>query len=170
MLRLPPRPDQKIGVSPPRRRRWWRWAVGIVLTAVVITPAVIIVGVKLQSSLPPLALPVTAAAPMQSLDVSANPDATVTLFAPVPLPPVFSSGAIVTESARALLTLNGVTRPVAVTLSARRDGAMIEAAGALPVAFANFGIKGPAGYGIFGSLAADGTAEFLLVLAPTSTS
>ena len=55
-----------------------------------------------------------------------------------------------------------------VTLSARRDGPAIEAAGSLPVAFADFGIKGPRGYGVFGSLASNGTAEFLLILAPAA--
>ena len=53
-----------------------------------------------------------------------------------------------------------------MTLSARRDGTTIEAAGSLPVAFADFGIKGPSGYGALGSLADHGTAEFLLILAP----
>jgi len=53
-----------------------------------------------------------------------------------------------------------------VTLSARRDGAAIEAAGSLPVAFSDFRIAGPRGYGFLGSLASNGTAEFLLILRP----
>lgn len=105
---------------------------------------------------------------IQSLAVAAHPVATVTLAGPVSLPAAFSSGATVTRTAPATLTLNGITRPVTVTLSARRDGTEIEAAGSLPVAFADFGIKGPHEYGVFGSLAANGTAEFLLVLAPAA--
>jgi len=55
---------------------------------------------------------------------------------------------------------------VMVTMSARRDGTAIEAAGSLPVTFSGFDINGPGGYGFFGSLASEGTAEFLLILRP----
>ena len=103
---------------------------------------------------------------VKSLGVTAHPAATVTLTRPVPLPAAFSTGAVVTRTAAATLTLNGTTRPVTVRLSARRDGPAIEAAGSLPVAFADFGITGPGGYGVFGSLASTGTAEFLLILRP----
>ena len=103
---------------------------------------------------------------VKSLGVTAHPVATITLTRPVPLPAAFSAGAAVTRTAAATLTLNGTTRPVTVTLSARRDGTAIEAAGSLPVAFSGFGITGPGGYGFLGSLASDGTAEFLLILRP----
>ena len=102
----------------------------------------------------------------QSLDTATHPVATVTLARRLPLPAAFSSGGTITRTAAASLTLNGITRPVTVTLSARRDGTAIEAAGSLPVAFADFGVKGPREYGVFGSLASNGTAEFLLILAP----
>lgn len=105
---------------------------------------------------------------LQSLDTAAYPVATVTLDRPVTLPAAFSSGGTITRSAAVSLTLNGITRPVTMTLSARRDGTTIQAAGSLPVAFADFGIKGPSGYGVFGSLASNGTAEFLLILAPAA--
>jgi polyisoprenoid-binding protein YceI len=107
---------------------------------------------------------------VQSLGVIAHPVATVALIGPVALPAAISSGGTVTRAVAASLTLNGITRPVTVTLSARRDGPVIEAAGSLPVAFADFGIKGPPGYGVFGSLASNGTAEFLLILAPAARS
>jgi polyisoprenoid-binding protein YceI len=103
---------------------------------------------------------------VKSLGVTAHPVATVALTRPVPLPAAFSSGGTVTRTAEAMLTLNGTTRPVTVTLSARRDGAAIESAGSLPVTFADFGITGPSGYGALGSLASNGTAEFLLILSP----
>ena len=106
---------------------------------------------------------------VKSLDVTAHPVATVTLTGPVPLPAAFAAGAVITRTAAATLTLNGASRPVTVTLSARRDGTAIEAAGSLPVAFADFRITGPSGYGFFGSLASDGTAEFLLILTPAAT-
>ena len=101
---------------------------------------------------------------MRSLGVTAHPDATVTLARPFTLPAAFSSGAVITRTAAAMLTVNGAVRPVTVTLSARRDGTTIEAAGSLPVAFADFHIAGPAGYGFLGSLASRGTAEFFLIL------
>jgi polyisoprenoid-binding protein YceI len=105
---------------------------------------------------------------VESLRTAAHPIATVTLAGPVPLPASFSAGGTVIRTAAAALTLNGVTRPVTVTLSARRDGTTIEAAGSLPVTFAEFGIKGPPGYGFLGSLAANGAAEFLLILTPAA--
>jgi polyisoprenoid-binding protein YceI len=106
---------------------------------------------------------------VKSLGTAAHPVATVTLTGPLPLPVTFSSGATITRAVAATLTLDGITRPVTVTLSARRVGPEIEAAGSLPVAFTAFGIKGPAGYGFLGSLASDGAAEFLLVLTPSVT-
>jgi polyisoprenoid-binding protein YceI len=99
-----------------------------------------------------------------SLGVTAHPVASVTLAQPLPLPPAFSAGAVVTQTAAATLTLNGVTRPVTVTLSARRDGTTIAAAGSLPVVFSDFRVEGPGGYGALGSLAGSGTAEFLLIM------
>jgi YceI-like domain len=101
---------------------------------------------------------------VKSLGVTAHPVATITLARPVPLPAAFSSGAVITRTVAATLTLNGVLRRVLVTLSARRDGTAIDAAGSLPVAFPDFHIPGPAGFGFFGSLASHGTAEFRLVL------
>jgi polyisoprenoid-binding protein YceI len=223
------------GAGPARRRHWWRWMLGGLLTLVVLAVAATGV-VKLTPGPAPLALPKDAAAPsgpldgtwrvatgsvagfrvretiigfsnevtgrtggvtgmvvvagaevssatfrvslgaitvngkagqpqlVKSLGVTAHPIATVALTRPVPLPAAFSTGATVTRSAAATLTLNGTTRPVTVTLSARRDGTAIEAAGSLPVAFSDFRITGPSGLGFLGSLASDGTAEFLLVL------
>jgi polyisoprenoid-binding protein YceI len=103
---------------------------------------------------------------VKSLNLNAHPVATISLTQPVPLPVAFSAGATLTRSTAATLTLNGITRPVTVAMSARRDGTAIEAAGSLPVTFSSFHIKGPGGYGFLGSLASDGTAEFLLVLRP----
>lgn len=101
---------------------------------------------------------------VKSLDVTAHPVATITLTRPLPLPAAFATGAVISRTVAATLTLNGTTRPETVTLTARRDGTAIEAAGSLPVAFADFRITGPHGYGVLGSLASNGTAEFLLIL------
>ena len=53
---------------------------------------------------------------------------------------------------------------MSVTLSARRDGDAIEAAGSMAVAFTDWGIAGPEGYGALASVADHASAEFLLVL------
>jgi polyisoprenoid-binding protein YceI len=99
-----------------------------------------------------------------SLDAGRYPDATVTLARPGPLNAAFAAGQTVTMTAPAELTLHGTTRPVTVALTARRDGTALQAAGTIPVTFANWGIKQPTGYGPIGSLASHGTAEFVLVL------
>ena len=101
---------------------------------------------------------------VKSLGVATHPVATVALTRPLRLPAAFATGAVITRTVPARLTLNGTTRPVPVTLAARRAGPAIEAAGSLPVTFADFHVTGPHGYGILGSLASHGTAEFLLIL------
>jgi polyisoprenoid-binding protein YceI len=99
-----------------------------------------------------------------SLDTRRYPDATVSLTRPVTLDAAFTSGTTVTVDAAGTLALHGVTHTVTVPLSVRRDGTSIEIAGSVPVAFADYGITEPAGYGGLGSLADHGVAEFLLVL------
>jgi polyisoprenoid-binding protein YceI len=99
-----------------------------------------------------------------SLDTQRYPDATIKLTQPVPLDPAFASGTTLTVNTAATLTLHGITRTVTVPLSLRRDGTNIDVAGSIPVAFADYGIAGPKGYGALGSLADHGEAEFLLVL------
>jgi hypothetical protein len=62
------------------------------------------------------------------------------------------------------VTLDGKTHPVTVSWSARRAGALLEAAGSIPVRFSTWRIRQPSGFGFFGSVAGHGTAEFLLIL------
>ena len=100
----------------------------------------------------------------QSLDTKQHPSATITLARPVTLPPAFTSGATTTVRAPGRLTLRGTTQLVTVTLSARRDGTALQAAGSIPNTLSRWGITEPASYGIVGSLASHGTAEFLLLL------
>jgi polyisoprenoid-binding protein YceI len=99
-----------------------------------------------------------------SLEVAAHPDATITLAVPVRLPAGFGAGRAVTAQLPGQLTLRGVTRPVAITISARRDGAEIEAAGSIPVSSARWDITLPAGFGFLGGLSGEATGEFLLIL------
>jgi polyisoprenoid-binding protein YceI len=100
----------------------------------------------------------------RSLDTKQHPGATITLARPVALPPAFTSGATITVRAAGRLTLRGTTRLVTVTFSARRDGTALQAAGSIPITLSRWGITEPASYGIVGSLASHGTAEFLLLL------
>jgi polyisoprenoid-binding protein YceI len=99
-----------------------------------------------------------------SLDTQKYPDATIGLGRPVPLAPAFGSGTTVTANSSGVLTLHGIAHPVTVAVSLRRDGTNIDVAGSLPVAFADYSIARPKGYGALGSLADHGVAEFLLIL------
>ena len=90
--------------------------------------------------------------------------ATFTLTQPVTLGPAFTSGATITAKATGQLTMRGISHLVTVTISGRRNGSALQVAGSIPIAFSDWGIKGPKGYGLFGSLANHGVAEFLLVL------
>lgn len=100
----------------------------------------------------------------RSLDTVSRPEATFTLAQPVTLGPVFASGATMTVMGTGRLALRGISHPVTFTLTARRDGPVLEAAGSIPVAFSEWGIRGPGGLGFLGSLANHGVAEFLIVL------
>jgi len=60
--------------------------------------------------------------------------------------------------------LRWIVVAVAVTIAARRDGTTLRVAGSIPVAFSAWGIKAPASFGLLGSLADHGIAEFLLTL------
>ena len=99
-----------------------------------------------------------------SLATGRYPEAALALARPLTLPAGFATGRTVPFTGPAEFTLRGVTRPVTVTLTARRDGTTLQAAGSIPVVFSQLGIVQPGGYGVMGSLADHGTAEFRLVL------
>jgi polyisoprenoid-binding protein YceI len=100
----------------------------------------------------------------QSLGTRRYPTATVTLAHPVRLSGALAAGATITARVTCRLAMHGVSRPVTFTVSGRRDGSALQVAGAIPVAFTAWGIKGPASYGFIASLANSGIAEFFLVL------
>jgi hypothetical protein len=99
-----------------------------------------------------------------SLGTQADPTATFVLSGPVTAGTAFASGATITRMAAGQLTMHGVTRPAAVTITGRRDGTAIQVAGSIPVSFPVWGIRPPGGLAFFGSLADHGIAEFLLIL------
>ena len=100
----------------------------------------------------------------KSLDTSRDPVATITLTKRVTLNAAFASGATVTERVTGRLAMHGLSRPVAVTVSGRRDGSALQVAGSIPVTFSRWDIRGPKSFGFIASLASSGIAEFLLIL------
>jgi len=100
----------------------------------------------------------------KSLGTRQHPAAIFTLTRPAALSPAFASGAVVTVRVTGELAMDGVLRPVTFTISGRRDGAALQAAGSIPVAFSRWDITGPGGAGFLGSLADHGVAEFRLTL------
>jgi hypothetical protein len=99
-----------------------------------------------------------------SLRTSADPIATIRLARLIRLTPAFASGAVVRETAPGYLTLRGISKLVAITFTARRNGTELQVAGSIPVSFVRWHITGPAGFGFLGALADHGSAEFLLTL------
>jgi len=99
-----------------------------------------------------------------SLDTRQYPTATFVLARPATLASAFASGSTITAEAFGQLTMHGIARSVAFPVSGRRAGPAIDVTGSIPVTFAAWGIKGPAGYGFIGSLADHGVAEFLLIM------
>jgi len=99
-----------------------------------------------------------------SLDTAQYPVAAVALAQPVPLDATVLSGNATTVTANGTLTLHGVTRTVAVARTVRRNGTGLDIAGRVPVAFKDYGLSEPSGYGPIGSLADHGVAEFVLLL------
>jgi len=99
-----------------------------------------------------------------SLGTRDHPLATFTLTRPVTLSPAFTAGRTISATAAGQLAMNGSARAVTVTLTARRNGPLLQTAGFIPVSLARWGISQPAGAGPFGSLASHGDAEFRLIL------
>jgi polyisoprenoid-binding protein YceI len=100
----------------------------------------------------------------KSLDTATDPTATVSLTGRAAPAKAFISGATTTLTVPGVLTMDGQSHPVTVTVIARRNGSALQAAGTIPVSFSRWGISPPGGLGMFGSLADHGTAEFLLTL------
>lgn len=99
-----------------------------------------------------------------SLGTRRHPVAIFTLTEPVTLGQAFFAGHTITAAAGGELAMNGSRQPVTVTLTTRRNGPLLQAAGSIPVSFARWDISQPQGAGPFGSLASHGDAEFLLTL------
>ena len=94
----------------------------------------------------------------KSLDTEDHPNARVSLSEAFSLTDAFTSGSGIARSVGGDLTMRGKTLPVTISVSARRDGSLLQAVGSIPIDFSRWGIDSPQG------LADRGSAEFLLVL------
>jgi len=77
------------------------------------------------------------------MEVSTYPTATFQLTRPIALGSIPAQGVKTTYTATGDLTLHGVTRSVAFTVTGRRDGSSVQIAGSIPVTFADYGISNP---------------------------
>jgi hypothetical protein len=95
--------------------------------------------------------------------IEGDPPAPLTLTSPISLGTLPPNGAIVTYKATGNLELHGTTKPVTLTLKAKRDGGTIAVNGSIPITFADWGIANPS----FGPASTDdhGQLEFLLAFA-----
>lgn len=96
------------------------------------------------------------------METAKFPTATLKLSAPIDFAKVPADKAEVAAKGTASLTLHGVTKSVAVSLSARRNGANIEVNGTLPIKFADYSISDPS-FGGFVKTEDHGVLEFLVV-------
>lgn len=94
------------------------------------------------------------------LETNQFPTATFTLTEAIDLGSLPADQAEVTVEATGDLTIHGVTRRVTFELTARRNGATIEALGTIPVTFADFDIDDPSGGPA--TVKGDGEIEFAL--------
>ena len=97
------------------------------------------------------------------MDTARFPTAVFTLTAPITLGAVPAVGGTVSERAAGTLAVRGATRPIVVSLSARRSPSTIEVSGSIPVQFSDWGIPNPS----FGPASTEdhGIIEFLVTFA-----
>jgi polyisoprenoid-binding protein YceI len=95
------------------------------------------------------------------MQTSRFPTATFELTSPVTLGALPADKVQANYQASGSLTLHGTTKPVQVTLTARRNGANIEVTGTIPVTFADYGIANPSNSAA--KTQDNGVVEFLLV-------
>jgi len=94
------------------------------------------------------------------MQVDQYPTATFALTQPIDLGSVPADGVDKTVRAQGNLTLHGVTKPVTMTLTARRSEAGFQASGSIPITFADWNVGNPS----FGPVTTEdhGLLEFLL--------
>jgi polyisoprenoid-binding protein YceI len=94
----------------------------------------------------------------QILETSKYPNAMLTLARPIVFSAIPTNGQIISSQAAALLTMRGVTHPVTLTIKARSNGSVLEAAGSASVFVSEWGIQSPF------AVQNDALIEFLVML------
>jgi polyisoprenoid-binding protein YceI len=77
------------------------------------------------------------------MSTATHPTATFTLTEPIVLPSIPASGIDVTATGTGQLMLKSTTKPVTVTVTARRTGNSIQVNGSIPITFSDWGIPNP---------------------------
>jgi polyisoprenoid-binding protein YceI len=95
------------------------------------------------------------------MEVDEFPTATFVLTEPIELGSLPADGEVVTASATGDLTLHGVTREVAIDLTAELTGATFAVSGSTTITFTDYGIDDPSGGPA--SVGEEGELEVLLV-------
>jgi polyisoprenoid-binding protein YceI len=95
------------------------------------------------------------------MEVSQFPTATFQLTEPIELGSVPADGEDVTATAIGALSLHGVTKDIAIDLTARLDGTTFAVDGSATIRFTDFGIDDPSGGPA--SVGEDGELEVLLI-------
>jgi polyisoprenoid-binding protein YceI len=94
------------------------------------------------------------------MNTSTFPTATFKLTQPIALSTLPADGVQVTAKAIGDLMLHGVTKSVAFSVNAQRNGSIVQVQGAIPIVFADYGISNPSGGPA--TTADNGSLEFLL--------
>ena len=84
----------------------------------------------------------------QAIDTDQFPTATFTTAGPIDLGTLPTEGKTVSVVANGTLTLHGVAKNVAITLTALRQGGIIAVTGTMPVVFADYGFQGPNSFSV----------------------
>jgi polyisoprenoid-binding protein YceI len=94
------------------------------------------------------------------MNTATHPTATFTLTQPINLPSIPQPGVDITASGIGQLMLKSTTKPVTVTVTARRAGNSMQVSGSIPITFSEWGIPNPS----FGPVSTEdhGLIEFLL--------
>ena len=82
------------------------------------------------------------------MDISTYPTATFTLTKPLDLGSIPPNGVQRTFKATGALTLHGVTKTVTFTLTGQYTGSVVQVAGSIPIAFADWSIPNPSFGGV----------------------
>ena len=98
----------------------------------------------------------------KGIETSTFPTATFKTTGPIDLGSLPSEGQTVTVNAGGELTLHGVTRPITMSLQARRVGGIIAVTGSTPINFADWSIQRPISFAVV-SVDDHGTMEVHLL-------